>query len=183
MHLLRPRILSLPIVLVAAGLVACEAGPGPTANPRSPDLAPAVVSVNGVQLLGAGSGRSMTLASGAMETMTPGSGGRVQAGSGRLIVPPGALEKATTITMEALEGLEGFAFGPDGLRFREPATLTISIDVAALRDAGIEPAELAIAGASDEADDWRMLGGSYDPASETVTVGLSHFSRYSLCIR
>lgn len=74
-----------------------------------------------------------------------------------------------------------FRFGPSGLVFRQPAILAISVDKADLR--GIDPRDLRIAVASDDEDDWTIVGGLYNHLTRTVTVPVLHFSRYALCTR
>ena len=60
------------------------------------------------------------------------------------------------------------------------AILSISIDKADLR--GVNPWRLRIAVASDDRDDWRVVGGIYNPLTGTVTAPVLHFSRYALCV-
>lgn len=87
-----------------------------------------------------------------------------------------------TIVMQAQNnGFVAFKFGPSGLSFSPAATLVISADQANL--SGIDPSDLAIAGASDDGDDWQVIGGTYDPATNTVIAPIDHFSRYALCVR
>lgn len=74
-----------------------------------------------------------------------------------------------------------FKFGPSGLVFQRPALLSISVRKADLKD--INPWDLRIAVASDDEDDWTIVGGIYNPLTRTVTVPVLHFSRYALCTR
>lgn len=74
-----------------------------------------------------------------------------------------------------------FKFGPNGLVFSRPAILAISVDKADLK--GINPWDLQIAVASDGKDDWKIVGGLYNPLTRTVVVPVLHFSRYALCTR
>ncbi|MFN2383771.1 MAG: hypothetical protein ABR559_05845, partial [Gemmatimonadota bacterium] len=85
------------------------------------------------------------------------------------------------ITMQAeTTGYVSFLFGPSGLQFSPAATLTISAAKANI-DA-LNKGRLKSAGASDTADDWTVVGGAYDPVTDTVVAQISHFSRYALCV-
>jgi hypothetical protein len=54
-------------------------------------------------------------------------GGVVVAGPHVLVIPPGALSKKTTITAEVISGKNNSVkFGPEGLKFRYDALLTMS---------------------------------------------------------
>jgi hypothetical protein len=83
--------------------------------------------------------------------------------------------------MEPLNnGYVEFKFGPNGLTFSTPATLMINAAKANI--GATDKASLRIAGASDSGDDWQVIGGIYDPVTDTVTAPISHFSRYALCL-
>lgn len=93
----------------------------------------------------------------------------------------GSLSFPTEITKEVDGGrYVAFRFGPSGLAFRPAAVLSISIDKADLR--GVDPRRLRIAVASDDKDDWRVVGGIYNPLTRTVVAPVLHFSRYALCV-
>jgi len=92
-----------------------------------------------------------------------------------------ALSFPTRITQE-VDGTRyvSFRFGPSGLEFDPVAILSISVDKADLR--GVNPYRLRIAVASDDRDNWRVVGGIYNPLNRTVTAPVLHFSRYALCV-
>lgn len=95
------------------------------------------------------------------------------------------LERALSFPTEITQEVDGkrfvsFRFGPSGLAFDPVAILSISIDKADLR--GVNPWRLRIAVASDDRDDWRVVGGIYNPLTGTVTAPVLHFSRYALCV-
>lgn len=166
---------------LAVGILACEAS-GPLSTPVE-DSRP-TLTVNGVELLTAPAGRDLGPAATASVHVDAPNSGAVSAGDATLSVPARAVAGPTTITMAAASsGADAYTFGPDGLRFRRPASLSIQVDVERLIAAGIDPADLAVAGASDGADDWQVLGGSYDAETGVVVVSVHHFSRYSLCVR
>jgi hypothetical protein len=88
------------------------------------------------------------------QTIAPASGGTIQAARMSLTVPQGALEEETTITYEKIDVPEGkdsivplqaaYKFGPEGLQFNKPASMTVCYDVpgcALKRAAGEDPAD------------------------------------------
>lgn len=92
-----------------------------------------------------------------------------------------ALSFPTGITKEVDgDGYVAFRFGPSGLTFQPAAVLAISIDKADLH--GIDPRRLKIAVASDDRDDWEVVGGIYIPLARIVVAPVLHFSRYALCV-
>ena len=92
-----------------------------------------------------------------------------------------ALSFPAAITQEVDgERYVSFRFGPSGLAFDPVAILSISVDKADLQ--GVNPWRLRIAVASDDREDWRVVGGIYSPLTKTVIAPVLHFSRYALCV-
>lgn len=172
-----PRFVRVaPWIAIVLVLTSCRAGPGPTGIA---DSGPRTVRVNGVDLLVAPPGLRP-----AAEVVTREigvEGGAVVAGGGRLEVPAGALASTVSISMEGpVDSVLAYRFGPGGLTFSGGATLSISVDPAAL---GIDdPSRLKIAGASDSGVDWQVIGGAWDEATGTVVWEIEHFSIYGLCV-
>lgn len=162
------------------GFAACQGEQFPI-GPEA--AAPSLVEVNGVQLVTIRPGRSLELADGAAtQRVQKNQGATLTSGDATLTVVPGSMKSTTTIWMQPdnASGFVQFIFGPSGTTFNPAATLTISA-----AKANIDPSQrnnLRIAGASDNADDWVVVGGTYDPATDTVTASISHFSRYALCV-
>lgn len=162
-------------LVLALALVGCESGTGPTGIP---DRAPETVRFNGVDLLVIPGG--LRVASGTVHQDIGIAGGSIAVDGGRLEVPAGALAGTVKISMKGREGdLFNYRFGPSGLTFITPATLSIAVDPEAL---GVDPARLKIAGASDTGDDWAVIGGAYDEATGTVVAPVEHFSIFGLCL-
>ena len=95
------------------------------------------------------------------------------------------LERALSFPTKITQQVDGnryvsFRFGPNGLAFDPVAILSISVDKADLR--GVDPWRLRIAVASDDREDWRVVGGIYNPLTRTVVAPVLHFSRYALCV-
>ena len=95
------------------------------------------------------------------------------------------LDSALSFPTEITQDVDGgryvaFRFGPSGLAFDPVAILSISVDKADLR--GVNPWRLRIAVASDDRNDWRVVGGIYNPLTGTVIAPVLHFSRYALCV-
>lgn len=165
-------------VLVLTLLVAgCQAGSGPTGVPES---GPETVTVNGVDLLVAPAG--LEIAGGMVHENIGPDGGSISVDGGRLDVAAGALSEIVSISMKGREDIQyKYRFGPDGLVFDAPATLSISVDPEAL---GIDDTgRLKIAVASDTEDDWVVIEDAYwDEATGTVVAPVEHFSLYGLCL-
>ncbi|MBW3660125.1 MAG: hypothetical protein KY397_00635 [Gemmatimonadetes bacterium] len=171
------------LALAVLGLVACE---DQGFTPAAPEADPPTVTFNGVQLVTVRpEARGLFLADDEVEVdlVDVSEGATLTAEDAQLIVQPNSIPEATTIRMEVEDedDILGFEFGPNGLVFDPAATLIISADKADLDD--IDPTRLAIAGASDDVDDWQVIGGIYDPLTNSVTVPILHFSRYALCVR
>jgi hypothetical protein len=168
-----PHILSLGALALGLALTACQDS-GPVAP--SDVQASRTETINGVRLLTAPQGLQLA----GTTTKTIGLlGGTIEMDGGRLSVPLGALLLPRQITMTGMmEGHYQYHFGPDGLQFLLPATLTIAADPAQL---GIPPEQLAVAVASDQGNDWQVLGGVYNPVTHTISVQVHHFSQYALC--
>jgi hypothetical protein len=115
------------------------------------------------------------------EWISRSSGGHLQISGAELRVARYSVSKSSSIVMERAPdtfGVWTIRFEPSGLTFAPPARLTISVkDID-----GIDPARIKIAGASSGAEDWQVLGGTYDPAKGTVSIDIYHFSRYALCV-
>lgn len=171
------------LALAVLGFAACESTDAPvTPNPRSDSP---TVTVNGVKLvtvLPDRRGPSLANNGATARRVNAKNGATITNDDASLTVVPGSIPDDTTIVMKAQnDGFVSFRFGPNGLQFDPAATLTISAAKANLD--GLDTSQLAIAGAHDDVDDWQVIGGAYDPATNTVSAEIEHFSRYALCIR
>jgi hypothetical protein len=106
-------------------------------------------------------------------------GGTVKAEDGTsLVIPPGALEADADITLAVGAASNGakssvYTFGPDGLKFTKPATLSI-------KTAGLTaPSGQALALAVLDGTTWTPLDGSM-VASDAVSAPILHFSQYAI---
>jgi hypothetical protein len=171
----RLRLFSFAALIPILGLAACKGG-----EPTGPLSAgpPQGVTINGVTLPSAPTSNGLRPAAIVSSTIGP-LGGSIEVEGARLDVPAGALLLPVEITVRGkIDGLYQYRFSPNGLQFNVPATLSIQVDPGAIE---IPPERLAIAVASDAGDDWRILGGSFDPATDTVTVKVHHFTQYAIC--
>ena len=107
-------------------------------------------------------------------------GGIVADPSGRtsLSIPPGALAKDTDITLAITPKsssalVEISDFGPDGLTFLKPATLSIK------GDAALAPSGKSLAIAVGEGAEFKPIEGS-TYANGAATASITHFSKYTL---
>ena len=168
----------LPMAVL--GFAACQGEQFPI-GPE--EAAPSFVEVNGVKLVTIQPGRNLVPADGeSVARVQKNQGATLTSGDATLTVLPGSMKSTATIWMQPddASGYVQFIFGPSGTTFSPAATLTISA-VKANIDPSLIPL-LKIAGASDSADDWVIVGGVYDPATNTVVAPISHFSRYALCV-
>ena len=155
-----------------AGLAACQSGL-PTSSepdlPRPPSPDPLLEPLPGTD----GQEPVTLIRVRGGETLTP--------DDARLTVIDGSLSLPAVIdkTVDG-RGFVAFRLAPDGLDLMPFAVLAISVDKADLR--GVDPSKLKVAVASDERDDWRVVGGIYEPNTRTVFAPVLHFSRYALCV-
>lgn len=164
--------LLLTLGLIVTGLAACQSG---LPTPSEPDLArPASPDPIIEPLPGTDGEEPLTLIRVRRgQALTP-DDARLRVAKGSLSFPARIDKKVDG------ERFVSFKFGPDGLRFLPAAVLVISLDKADLR--GIDPRKLRVAVASDDRDDWRVVGGIYEPITRTVFASVPHFSRYALCV-
>ena len=110
-------------------------------------------------------------------------GGTVEAAGGEasLAIPAGALPADTTITVASLPSEAGteapvFDFGPDGLQFTTPVTLSIAFD-------GLVPEgkKAALAWFDEAAGTWTAIEGS-TTAGGKVQGPVSHFTKFSVIL-
>lgn len=114
--------------------------------------------------------------------VTAAAGGTVADPSGKtsLVIPPGALEKDTDITLALTPSASGSVveiseFGPDGLKFLKPVALSIKAD-AALATANKKLALAVLEGGAFKA----VEGSTY--ANGAATASITHFSKYSIIL-
>lgn len=107
----------------------------------------------------------------------PAKGGEVRFGRYCVVIPPQAIDQsyAVSVCSEEPSGRITCELLPHGLDFTTPATLTIDLSGT---DVG-EDDDLAVFCWNERIIRWENIGGTYDPLTETITTGLTHFSRYS----
>ena len=114
----------------------------------------------------------------ASTTQTVGiAGGILSAGPHKLVIPPGALSRPTTITMILPTGLgvNAVKFQPEGLRFQVPAVLSMSYANCSLLGK-LLPKRIAYT--TDNLQIIRYLLSLDNLFSKYVTGKLNHFSSY-----
>jgi len=106
-----------------------------------------------------------------------GGGGTLSAGPHTLVIPPGALAQATTITMTLPTGLgvNAVQFQPAGLRFQKPAALTMSYANCNLLGK-LLPKQIAYT--TDNLQILSYLLSLDNLLSKNVTGQVNHFSTY-----
>jgi hypothetical protein len=172
--------------LAVLGFAACQSDRSPIGPEAvAPESAsPQFVEVNGVKLVTAKPGRALLLADVdfAIQRVPRNVGGTLTTDDATLTILPGSMQSTTIIWMlpDLDSGYVQFRFGPTGTTFTPAATLRIDADEANIPAAMRN--RLRVAGASDNVDNWTLVGGSYDPVTNTVKAPISHFSRYALCV-
>lgn len=105
-------------------------------------------------------------------------GGIIHTGPHTLVVPAGALAEPTTITAVVTPGsVNAVRFGPDGLRFEQPAALTMSYANCDLLGS-VLPKRIAYTSSVYEILDY--LPSTDDLLGRQVTAQLQHFSDYAV---
>jgi hypothetical protein len=196
---------SIGLVTAVLAAAACQQS-GPTDLPLNVENGAATVTVDGVDLVVGPTDRGLVPAGRASSVIGP-EGGEISVDGGTLTVPPAAMSKAIRITMSGRRGgLYRYRFGPSGLQFLVPATLTIEVDLRHLRRMGLDPERLGIAitsgndGGGYDSDDashdrgrhgsryrgsgehWEVVPAIYDPVTGTVSAQVEHFSQFALCL-
>jgi hypothetical protein len=126
------------------------------------------------------SGSSGTTSGTVTVHVTAAAGGTVSdpAGKATLTIPPGAVATDTDITLNVGAAANGSAgsvldFGPDGLKFLKPATLTVKTDGVTV------PTGKSVSVAIFDGAAWKPLDGSKF-ANGTATADVLHFTKYSI---
>jgi len=105
-----------------------------------------------------------------------------------LVVPPNALSKNTTIDViqKLPENLptyvmvsDIFDIGPNGTTFNKPSTLTLPYNENEIPP-GMSENDLAIYRRIDGGDNWELVGGNVDKATNTISVQINHLSEYAV---
>jgi|SRR5437870_5133427 len=109
------------------------------------------------------------------QTIGP-AGGTLQVGAHTLSVPPGALSDSVSITAVApSDTVNRVLFGPEGLTFQQPASLTMSYANCSTLDGAKRIAYMSDAGALID-----YLPSVDNTSAQAVTGQLSHFSDYAI---
>jgi hypothetical protein len=165
----RPRTFLNTIlgVVVAAGCT------GQASGPTGPDMEAALLSLDEVAILSC-----TPLPAASASAVIGKDGGVLQVGPHRLVIPPKALAKDVLITAEMpSESNNSIVFGPEGLQFKQAASLTMSF---ANCGAWGQLKALQIAYTDDLLEVKELIPSMADNRSKTITGWLEHFSRYAV---
>ncbi len=105
--------------------------------------------------------------------------GNILSGFSSISFGPLSLYDDTIISFQYIAGntLEAH-FRPHGIQFRRPARLTLSYKSANLE--GVDENSLRVYYFNEETQIWELIGGIVNKLTKTVTVEITHFSRYAL---
>lgn len=105
-------------------------------------------------------------------------GGEVSNGLMRVVIPPEALEQATSISILRDADYAIADFGPDGTEFKDVVELRFCVEYLTLNT--IAPHHLSIYWWNEEAEEWKKLDSVFDCKTREVVAMIEHFSRYAL---
>ena len=172
---LRRRLLSaaLASLVLVAG---CSEG---TRNPLSPEAEPSRSLAAGVDVSSLLRFAGVVDLSGtrhAEKRIRAAEGGLVELGGFRVDIPAGALPSDTVVTIDlpsdpVLAGRVVAEFGPHGIRFNTPVTLSFPLTGVVLTGKPIQVARW-------ENGAWTPLGGIVDAAGTVLSSTTPHFSMY-----
>lgn len=113
--------------------------------------------------------------------MKPSESGTLELCGNAMIIPPGALDKPKTMSIEVMNSAYmDVEFGPDGA-FLKPITVRLSYKDANLT--GIDVKNLYIAWYDVAKDRWVDIGGVVNQSGKYVEAQTDHFTQYTLSIR
>ncbi|GAB3335879.1 hypothetical protein GCM10027299_45310 [Larkinella ripae] len=112
-------------------------------------------------------------------------GGTIATADGKatLTLPAGALDKATSITIQPItnenpHGLgQAYRFSPEGLKFSKPATLTFQYDAAKMTSERAE--NFGVACQRDNKVWYDIAGSSVNTSRHEISVPMEHFSDWT----
>jgi hypothetical protein len=110
-----------------------------------------------------------------VQTVGP-SGGVIEVGRHRLVIPRGALSQSVKITAEQVSGsTNSVRFSPEGLRFERPAALTMSY-----KNCAVNLLSKKIVYTDERLSVLELLFSADYPKYDYVTSPIDHFSRYAV---
>jgi hypothetical protein len=175
MYQLVQRAAAMLLAALTATACVADAPTVPTSRPDAGAVAPRAVKPPRAQLVPSLIVCNPLPSASDVRTIGP-EGGELRIGPHRLTVPAGALQSPVVITGEAPPSTAVLVkFSPDGLRFAERATLTLSYSHCArlpsLRETIVQVDDLLAI--------LEVLPSQDSPAG-TVTTRLEHFSNYAV---
>ncbi|HEV8151091.1 MAG TPA: hypothetical protein VGP61_12990 [Gemmatimonadales bacterium] len=166
----RPRYFlnSILGVVIAAGACSNER-PAPTEPGLSPDLVglPSVTILNCTPLPVATS-----------SAVVGRDGGTITVGPHSLVIPAKALNQDVLITASiAGDSANAIRFGPEGLQFKKPATLTMSFDNCGQWG---QLRQLEIVYTDDQLKPKEIISSVSDNRTKSIMGAITHFSQYAV---
>jgi hypothetical protein len=103
-------------------------------------------------------------------------GGVISVGTHQLVIPNGALTTQTSITAEQISGsTNSVRFSPEGLRFQQPAVLTMTYD-----NCAVVLLQKRIVYTTEQLKILEILNSLDLFRKKSVTAPIDHFSRYAV---
>lgn len=172
-----PRSFSLLLITVLAVWGCSESAPAPLA----PDSSPAASVSLSADLSGVVEFLTLPSLSGvrrAERFISAAQGGSVELNGFRLDIPPGALPHDAVISIQLPTDAAGAKrviaeFGPHGIQFNTPVTITFPLVGVILPTGGVEVSRWQNGG-------WTPLGGTVAPDGASISSTTPHFSEYAV---
>ncbi len=127
----------------------------------------------------------------ASAVITADTGGTVAiSGSITVEVPPGAINGTLNITVheETASSPAGFTLlghvyeiGPTGTQFSKPVNITLHYDPADI-PSGMSETDIHIYWYNEQTNSWVDMGGTVNTANHTVTIQVTHLSKYAMMV-
>lgn len=155
---------------VLVGAIGCFSDSTPS-GPSAPRLEPALV-LTGSARLATCSRQSAVVVSKTIDR----NGGSLTLNGHQLYIPPNALSQPVTITMSApVDTVRTVQLQPEGLTFNPLAQPTLSLNYK-----GCQQAVAGVAYVTNDLQLLAFLGSTVNPAQNSTSTRLSHFSRYAV---
>ena len=127
----------------------------------------------------------------ASAVITADTGGTVAiSGSITVEVPPGAINGSLNITVQEETGSSPTGFtllgnvyeiGPTGTQFSEPVNITLHYNPADV-PSGMSETNIHIYWYNEQTNSWVDMGGTVNTANHTVTIQVTHLSKYAMMV-
>ncbi len=124
-------------------------------------------------------------------TITGDTGGSVAiSGSITVDIPPGAISGSLNVTVQEQSATSPagftllghvFEIGPTGTQFSKPVNITLHYNPADI-PTGVNETDINIYWYNEQTNSWVDMGGTVDTTAHTVTIQVTHLSKYAMMV-